>query len=57
MCQPAHRGRRFANWPDSIDAIFSPVKQVAYKVENARVDQITDYDKLLLTIETDELII
>jgi len=36
-----------------IDAIFSPVKQVAYKVENARVGQITDYDKLLLTIETD----
>ena len=36
-----------------IDAIFSPVRQVAYKVENARVGQITDYDKLLLTIETD----
>ncbi|MDA9985816.1 DNA-directed RNA polymerase subunit alpha, partial [Alphaproteobacteria bacterium] len=36
-----------------IDAIFSPVLQVAYKVENARVGQITDYDKLLLTIETD----
>ncbi len=36
-----------------IDSIFSPVRQVAYKVENARVGQITDYDKLLLTIETD----
>ena len=36
-----------------IDAIYSPVRQVAYKVENARVGQITDYDKLLLTIETD----
>ena len=36
-----------------IDAIFSPVRQVAYKVENARIGQITDYDKLLLTIETD----
>ena len=36
-----------------IDAIFSPVLQVAYKVENARVGQITDYDKLLLTLETD----
>ncbi len=35
-----------------IDSIFSPVRQVAYKVENARIGQITDYDKLLLTIET-----
>ena len=35
-----------------IDSIFSPVRQVAYKVENARVGQITYYDKLLLTIET-----
>ena len=30
----------------SVDSIFSPVKKVAYKVENARVGQITDYDKL-----------
>ena len=36
-----------------VDAIFSPIRQVAYKVENERVGQITDYDKLLLTIETD----
>ncbi len=36
-----------------IDAIFSPIRQVAYKVENERVGQITDYDRLLLTIETD----
>ena len=36
-----------------IDAIYSPVRQVAYKVDNARVGQITDYDKLLLTVETD----
>ncbi len=36
-----------------IDAIYSPVSQVAYKVDNARVGQITDYDKLLLTVETD----
>lgn len=35
-----------------VDAIFSPIRQVAYKVENERVGQITDYDKLLLTIET-----
>ena len=31
----------------------APIRQVAYKVENERVGQITDYDKLLLTIETD----
>jgi DNA-directed RNA polymerase subunit alpha len=35
-----------------IDSVFSPVKKVAYKVENARVGQITDYDKLILEIET-----
>lgn len=36
----------------SIDAIFSPVKRVSYKVENARVGQITDFDKLIMEIET-----
>ncbi len=36
----------------AIDALFSPVKNVAYKVENSRVGQITDYDKLTLDIET-----
>lgn len=35
-----------------IDALFSPVKKVTYKVENTRVGQITDYDKLIMTIET-----
>ncbi len=35
-----------------IDAIFSPVKRVAYKVENTRVGQVTDYDKLVMTVET-----
>jgi DNA-directed RNA polymerase subunit alpha len=36
-----------------IDALFSPVKKVAYKIENTRVGQVTDYDKLIMTIETD----
>ncbi|HET6538430.1 MAG TPA: DNA-directed RNA polymerase subunit alpha [Sphingopyxis sp.] len=36
-----------------IDALFSPVRQVAYKVENARIGQELDYDKLNLTVETD----
>src|SRR5947209_3618908 len=36
-----------------IDSIFSPVRRVAYSVEEARVGQRTDYDKLTLDIETD----
>jgi DNA-directed RNA polymerase subunit alpha len=36
-----------------VDAIFSPVKNVGYKVENTRVGDITDYDQLTLNIETD----
>jgi DNA-directed RNA polymerase subunit alpha len=36
-----------------VDALYSPVRQVAYKVENTRVGQELDYDKLPLTIETD----
>ncbi len=35
-----------------IDALFSPVKKVAYKIENTRVGQVTDYDKLVMTVET-----
>ena len=35
-----------------IDSIFSPVRRVSYKVEPTRVGQTTDYDKLLLTVET-----
>jgi DNA-directed RNA polymerase subunit alpha len=35
-----------------IDSIFSPVRKVSYKVENSRVGQITDYDKLSLDLET-----
>jgi DNA-directed RNA polymerase subunit alpha len=37
----------------AVDAIFTPVLRVRYKVENTRVGQMTDLDKLLLTIETD----
>ena len=35
-----------------IDAIYSPVRRVSYKVEPTRVGQVTDYDKLLLQVET-----
>lgn len=37
----------------ALDAIFSPVMRVRYKVENTRVGQMTDLDKLLLTVDTD----
>lgn len=37
----------------AIDSLFSPIKKVAYKVENTRVGQVTNYDKLSLEIETD----
>ena len=35
-----------------IDAVFSPVRKVAYKVDNTRVGQVTDHDKLSLNITT-----
>ncbi|WP_298223157.1 DNA-directed RNA polymerase subunit alpha [Acidocella sp.] len=35
-----------------VDAIYSPVKRVSYKVEKTRVGQVTDYDKLILEVET-----
>jgi len=35
-----------------LDASFSPVRRVAYEVQSARVEQQTDLDKLILTIET-----
>jgi len=36
-----------------MDAIFSPIRKVHYTVENARVGQRTDYDKLVLEVWTD----
>ena len=36
-----------------VDALYSPVRQVSYKVDPTRVGQDLDYDKLTLTIETD----
>jgi len=35
-----------------VDSIFSPVRKVSYKVENTRVGQVTDYDKLTMELET-----
>jgi DNA-directed RNA polymerase subunit alpha len=36
-----------------VDSMFSPIKKVNYQVENTRVGQITDYDKLTLEVWTD----
>jgi DNA-directed RNA polymerase subunit alpha len=36
-----------------IDSIFSPVRRVSYSVENTRVEQMTDRDRLILDVETD----
>lgn len=36
-----------------VDALYSPVKKVSYKVENTRVGQQTNYDKLIMRVETD----
>lgn len=36
-----------------VDATFTPIKRATYKVENARVGQVTDYDRLTLEVETD----
>ncbi|MBC6990844.1 MULTISPECIES: DNA-directed RNA polymerase subunit alpha [Hymenobacter] len=37
----------------AIDAIFTPIKNVKYSIENTRVEQKTDYEKLLIEIQTD----
>jgi DNA-directed RNA polymerase subunit alpha len=35
-----------------VDALYSPVRRVTYKVDNSRVGQVTDYDRLTLQVET-----
>ena len=37
----------------AVDAIFTPIKKINYKVENTRVGQITNYDKIIFEITTD----
>ncbi|MGB4058112.1 MAG: DNA-directed RNA polymerase subunit alpha [Alphaproteobacteria bacterium] len=39
-----------------VDSVFSPVRKVTYEVEDTRVGQITDYDKLTLQVETNGVI-
>jgi len=35
-----------------VDSIFTPIRKVAYNIEDTRVGQVTDYDRLILEIET-----
>lgn len=37
----------------ALDAIFTPVRKVSYRIENMRVGEKTDFDRLILEIETD----
>lgn len=39
-----------------IDAIYSPIRRVSFKVSDARVGQITDYDKLVMDVETNGVV-
>lgn len=44
------------DWPVdfiAVDAIYTPIRKVSYKVEDTMVGRMTDYDKLILDIETD----
>jgi DNA-directed RNA polymerase subunit alpha len=53
---PAEEIQAQASWPAGflpVDALFSPVVKVHYDVENARVGQVTDYDRLILEVWTD----
>ncbi|MCB1563747.1 MAG: DNA-directed RNA polymerase subunit alpha [Alphaproteobacteria bacterium] len=39
-----------------VDSVFSPVRKVSYEIEDTRVGQITDYDKLTLNVETNGVV-
>ena len=49
---PGQSGTREAIGTIPIDALFSPVKRVTYDVEPTRVEQMTNYDRLILDVET-----
>lgn len=56
---PAKNSKDSADQPIgviNIDALYSPVRKVSYKIQNARVGQVTDYDKLVLSVETNGVV-
>ena len=50
---PATRKEKLEIGMIPLDAIFTPVKVVSYRIENMRVGERTDFDRLFLDIETD----
>lgn len=52
----SHEGRKLDVGTIAIDAIFTPCRRVGYNVENVRVGQMTNYDKLSLDVTTDDSI-
>ncbi len=52
---PAEENRQIENSTSyiPIDAIYTPIKNVTYSIENTRVEQKTDYEKLVMDIQTD----
>ncbi|WP_375561870.1 DNA-directed RNA polymerase subunit alpha [Bernardetia sp. OM2101] len=52
---PAEENRQAENSSSyiPIDAIYTPIKNVTYSIENTRVEQKTDYEKLVMDIQTD----
>lgn len=53
---PCDRNKQIMELPIgtiAIDSIYTPVLKVNYTVENTRVGQQTDFDKLILDVETD----
>lgn len=51
--RPAEEGEMGVIGEMPVDAVFSPVRRVAYDVDRARVGQITDYDRVTLEIWSD----
>lgn len=49
----AREGQKLDIGTIAVDALYSPVRRVGYTVENVRVGQMTNYDKLVLDVETD----
>jgi len=50
---PAEERGRMGVGELPVDAVFSPIRRVAYEVERARVGQMTDYDRLMMEVWTD----
>ena len=56
MSAPRRTSARSSIGGDPVDSIFTPVTKVNYTVEDTRVGQITDYDRLVLEVWTDRTI-